>query len=324
MASRQFKKFFPASAALIAIAAFLWGLDGVLFRPSLHDLKAILVVFVEHLLAVIILIIIIIIAMLFSRKTPDWLAQDLRSIRYLRSKDWFAIGWTAFFGGLIGTLAITQALFYVGFVPLSIPILIQKTQPLIVALFAWLVLREKLTRHYYWWLGLALLGSYLVTFGLQIPEISLSNKQLLAGLLGLVAAFAWGTSTVFSRKIMTTQLTFRAAVFLRFSLTAVIAIIAMWLFFPRTSFAAMNAKHWQLLIIVALSTGLTASILYYYGLRKTPARISGLCELAFPLTVVVGDYLINQVVMTVPQFIGAAILLFVILKNRDFSHSRSV
>ena len=96
----------------IVIAAALWGLDGIVLRPSLYSLPVPLVVFVEHLLA-------------FAVMLP-FLIVEFKELKKLKKADWGSFIWIAVFGGAIGTMAITKALFYVDFVNLSKKKLLQK------------------------------------------------------------------------------------------------------------------------------------------------------------------------------------------------------
>ena len=146
-------KFAPL---FVILGASLWGIDGVLLRPSLYSLPVILVVFIESALVTIIL-------------TPFFI-NKFKDLKSLKIKDWIAFGGVAFFGGALGTMAITKALFYVNFVNLSIVILIQKLQPVFAILLAALFLRERPPRQFFAWAGLAIVGAYFMTFGLNLPN----------------------------------------------------------------------------------------------------------------------------------------------------------
>ena len=98
----------------VIVAASLWGVDSIVLRPSLYNLPVTLVVLIETGIVVLIL-------------TP-FLLPKLNQSKVLESKDWLAFLAVALFGGAIGTLAITKALFYVNFVNLSVVVLIQKLQ----------------------------------------------------------------------------------------------------------------------------------------------------------------------------------------------------
>jgi drug/metabolite transporter, DME family len=59
-------------------------------------------------------------------------------------------------------------------------------------------------------------------------------------------------------------------------------------------------------------TGLAALGLYYYGLRKTPALLAALGELAFPVTAsLVGIYVFNSSLRW-SQWLGVAVTVLVV------------
>jgi drug/metabolite transporter (DMT)-like permease len=49
---------------------------------------------------------------------------------------------------------------------------------------------------------------------------------------------------------------------------------------------------------------------YYKGLQKTPATVSAIVELAFPLTAIFVDYFLYNTVLTAPQLLAGAVLLY--------------
>jgi drug/metabolite transporter (DMT)-like permease len=51
---------------------------------------------------------------------------------------------------------------------------------------------------------------------------------------------------------------------------------------------------------------------YYYGLKKTPARITTLCELVWPASAIMIDYFLYHKTLSVTQFFGIALLLLAI------------
>jgi len=154
-AMSSFKKFAPL---FVILGASLWGVDGIVLRPSLFALPVPLVVFVES--AIVALLI-----------TPLFVRQ-FSSLKTLSRNDWLAFIGVAIFGGAIGTMAITKALFYVNFVNLSIVVLIQKLQPVFAIIFALLLLREKPPRSFYYWASLAISGAYFMTFGFNLPDFN--------------------------------------------------------------------------------------------------------------------------------------------------------
>ena len=286
-------------ALAVMFAAFLWGVDGVVLQPKLYTLDVVNVVFLEHALAFVFML--------------PLLIYEIRELKKLNSKDWLAFAWIALFGGAIGTMAITQALFLVNFIPLSVPILIQKLQPLFAIVLALILLKEKPTKRFYAYAALALLGSYLITFGFEAPVISLENKTLFAALLGLVAAFAFGTSTTVGRYAVE-KVNYRVSTYLRFGLTAMIMLALVLVLGKTGGFAAVTAFQWQILFLIVFTTGGLAIIIYYYGLRMVPAAKATFYELAFPVTAITLDYLINGKLLSAGQFTGAAILVWAVYK----------
>ncbi len=114
----------------IIFAAMLWGVDGIILRPKLYTLPVGLVVFIESSIVAIYL--------------SPILFRNISVIKSLEIKDWIAFVGVGLFGGAIGIMCITKALFYVNFVNLSVVILIQKLQPLFALSLAAIILKERL------------------------------------------------------------------------------------------------------------------------------------------------------------------------------------
>jgi drug/metabolite transporter (DMT)-like permease len=290
----------PRIGALAVIfAAFLWGFDGVFLTPKLYTLDVVNVVFLAHALAFLFMI--------------PLLWAEIRELRKLNKNDWLAFVWIAVFGGAVGTMAITQALFLVGFVPLSVPILIQKLQPLFAIGLALVLLKEKPARKFYAYAALALLGSYLITFGFNTPNISLENKTLYAALLGLLAAFAFGTCTTVGRYALE-KVNWRVSTYLRFGMTALLMAALVLALGKLGNFAAVTQFQWLILFVIVFTTGGTAIAIYYYGLRFITASKATFYELALPVTVIVLDWLVNGKALSAGQLLGAAMLVYGVLK----------
>jgi len=283
----------------IIIAAFLWALDGIVLRPSLYSLPVPLVVFVEHALAFLIML--------------PFLIAEFKEVKKLKKGDWGAFIWVAIFGGAIGTMAITKALFYVNFVNLSIVILLQKLQPLFALSLAWLVLKEKLPKKFFIWAVLAIIAAYFVTFGASLPDLSTGNKTLAAALFSLLAAFAWGSSTVFSKRAIQ-KVNYRVGTYLRFGVTTLIMFLVVASTGNLTSFNQITLHQFLTFLIIIFSTGGAAIFLYYYGLKKVKASLSTICELAFPLSAILLEYFIRGNMLSWVQWVGAVMLGYAIYK----------
>jgi drug/metabolite transporter (DMT)-like permease len=175
-------------ALCIIIAASLWGVDGVVLRPKLYSLDVPVVVFLEHFIAFLVMILFLAISFVFGYKI---LKKDFAELKKLGSKDWVLFFFIALLGGAIGTMAITKALFYVNFQGLSVIVILQKLQPLFAILLAIIMLKERPKPTFYIWAAIALIGSYLLTFGFNMPVFA-GNKLFVASMLSLLAAFSWG------------------------------------------------------------------------------------------------------------------------------------
>lgn len=283
----------------IIIAASLWGVDGIVLRPSLYNLPVPLVVLVESAIVALIL-------------TPVFKKQ-FSKIGSLDRKDLFSFFLVALFGGAIGTMAITKALFYVNFVNLSVVILIQKLQPVFALILASIILREKLPKEFFLWAGLAIGGAYLMTFGLTLPNLSTGDKTVIAAGLSLIAAFSFGSSTVFSKRALR-NVGFELGTYLRFLFSTIIMLIAASLFGGISEITSISGSQWLIFLLIAFTTGGAAIFLYYYGLKKVTASVATICELAFPLTAVILEYFIYGNILDPVQWLGVVILIFSIIK----------
>lgn len=283
----------------IIIAASLWGVDGIVLRPSLLGLPITLIVLIESSIVTIVL-------------TPIFIGK-FYNFKILRLKDWLAFSGVALFGGAIGTMAIIKALFYVNFVNLSIVILIQKLQPLFAILLAAILLKERPPKVFFLWAGLAICGAYIMTFGTKLPNMNTGDKVVAAALFALLASISFGLSTVLSKRALR-NIGFELGTYLRFSITAVM-MLGIVLFLGEFS-AAQNISERQtiVLFLIAFITGGPAIFLYYYGLKRISASVATICELAFPLTAVLLEYVIRGNVLGSFQWLGVFILLISMIK----------
>lgn len=279
--------------ALILLAAMLWAFDGVL-RRSLFTLPPVTIVFFEHCIGMLIL-------------TPFVYRQVRRA--HLDRQAWILVGIISFLSGLIGTLFFTTALVKVQYISFSVVFLLQKLQPLFAIGAAAVLLREKITRRYIPWAVVAIVAAYFVTFPNGYIDLNTGGGTVAAAVLATGAAAAWGTSTVFSRMLLQ-KVSHWVATWLRFTVTTVLAFGAVVLLQVVPSFLAPDLSQLLRLVIIALSTGMVALVLYYRGLARTEAKISTILELAFPVLAVFLDVFLYQTMLLPSQYVAAGILLF--------------
>ena len=299
------KKHFLGALAVV-FAASLWGFDGVVLRPNLYHLSVPLVVFMEHAVAF---------CLMMTFVAFVWIStgrKELLEVKKLGRREWVSFFWIAVFGGAIGTMAITKALFHVSFEHLSVIIILQKLQPLFGILLALLVLRERPRPMFYLWAGLALIGSYLITFGFNEPVFS-GNRLFLAALLSVVAAFSFGSSTVFGKRALN-SVSFRLATYIRFGLTSLLMLAILVATGGLDAASQVTAREIMIIFIIAMTTGGTAIFIYYWGLRQVLASKATIYELGFPVTAVVLDYIVHGHIMGPGQWAGAALIVLSMLK----------
>ncbi|MFH1890935.1 MAG: EamA family transporter [Candidatus Kuenenbacteria bacterium] len=288
-------------ALAIMLAAFFWSLDGVFIRPKFYELPAGLVVFLEHALGFLFL--------------SPFIVLNWKKIKSLSKKSWGAILWISIFGGMLGTLMITKAFFaaMAGETTFATVILLQKLQPVFALLLARLVLRERLSRQFYFWSGLAIISAYFLAFGKT--GLSLSGIDWLhhAAFFAFLAAFSFGSSTVFGKRIVN-HLDFRSAAALRFGITSALVFILVLITGDLSKVSLVSNLQWWLLLLIVFTSGAAAMFIYYFGLKRVTASTAAICELFWPFSAVILDYVINKNVLNTTQIIFALILLFAFYK----------
>ncbi len=292
---------------LIIIAALLWAFDG-LIRQHLYSLPPITIIFFEHLIGLIIL-------------APFVLKYVFKT--RLTSREWWLIVLVAVLSGLLGTLWFTTALGKVHFITLSVVFLLQKLQPIFAISTAAIFLKEKLDKRYIKWALLAVVSAYFVTFANGIVNLSTGEGTVVAALYALGAAFAWGSSTTFS-KMLLGRVDFKVSTFYRFLFTLIFALPVM--FYMGATEAKVNGPTFiqlELLFLIAISTGMVALLIYYKGLAKTPVHISTILELTFPFVAILLDFIVNHTLLSVSQWVAAIVLVFSIYQISRLRESNS-
>lgn len=275
-------------------AAVLWSLDGLL-RRDLYSLSPTLVVFWEHVFGALIL--------------APFILKSWKKFRQLTRKQWLMIILVALLSGTVGTILYTAALGKVFYIQFSVVVLLQQTQPLFAIIAARLLLREKLTPRFFVLAGVALVAVYFISFP-QLTVAGTGRAAIIAAVMALGAAIAWGTSTAFSKySLRNTSVTH--VTWLRFAFTGVFAGLVSLFFVPVREYVQLELAQWQAILTITLSTGLVALLLYYFGLKRIPASHSTLFELAWPLSAVCIGYVAFDERLTITQIVGAILLVIV-------------
>ena len=292
------RKSIIIGAIAISIAAVMWGLDGVVLTPRLYNLDVGFVVFFLHALPFLIM--------------QPFLFRHYKYLKSFTGRDFLVILLIALLGGALGTLAIVKALFLINFKELSIVVLLQKLQPVFAITLAAILLREKLNKYFAVWAAVAILGGYFLTFGFQKPAFEAGSNTSLSAFYALIAAISFGSSTVFSKMILQ-RYNFATATFYRYGFTALIMLVYTSITGKISEFSMMDNTNWVIFLIIAFTTGSGAIFLYYYGLNRIKAMLAVMCELFFPISTIVFDYIFNGTRLSVVQWLSAAIMVFAIV-----------
>ncbi len=281
----------------ILVAATLWAFDG-LIRQHLYTLPPITIIFFEHLFGLILLF--------------PFAFKHIRTSN-LAGREWRLVMLISILSGLFGTLWFTTALGKVHFISISVVFLLQKLQPIFAIITARIFLKERIDARYIKWAVLAIISAYFVTFSNGVVNFATGEGTIVAALYALGAAFAWGSSTTFS-KMLLGKINAKASTFYRFLITTIIALPVLFLWGKGPSLSAPSASQFGWLALIAVSTGMVALLIYYKGLAKTPVHISTILELTFPFIAILLDMAVNNTVLSLSQWIAAILLVYSIYK----------
>lgn len=277
----------------------MWGLDGIVLTPQLYNLNISFVVFIVHFIPFAIMNL--------------FLFKEYRHIKIFKAKDLLLLFLIALTGGALGTMAIVKALFLVEFRDLSVVVLLQKLQPVFAITLAFFFLGEKMREKFFLWAGIAIAASYFLTFGMQLPDFRTGSNTPMAAGYSLIAAFAFGSATVLGKGVLR-KLSFYSATFYRYGFTSLIMFIIIAVTGNIAEISNVTQHNWMIIFIISVTVGSGAIFLYYFGLRKVPAMVATICELFFPLSAILFDYIFNDRLLTTVQWISAAVMLYAIIR----------
>ena len=287
------KRILIGSGAIM-LAALFWSLDGVFIRPKFYILPASLVVFLEHSLGFIVL--------------SPFLFLNWYKIKKLTRKSWLAIFWVCVFGGLLGTLMITKAFFAAihGETNFSTVIILQKLQPIFALIMARLILKEKLSSRFYFWAMIGVVAGYFLAFGhVNVFEVNWMHN---AAFFALLAAFSFGSSTVFGKRIVN-HLDFKVTTALRFGITSILSLLVIIFSGNILNLNQVTGVQWWYLVVIVFTSGAGAMFIYYFGLKRISASTATICELFWPFSAIILDFVLNGNILNTIQVISSVALL---------------
>jgi len=271
---------------LVAIGAALWGTDALFRRGLAQELPPTVVVAGEHLILTLILLPVL------------WSARH--ALRRLGRNEWVAVIVIGAGSSALATVLFTSAF---SFGDPNTPLLLQKLQPIFAVVAASLILGERIRRRFFLFLAGGMIGAFFITF----PDpTGIEVEQLAPALLATGAALLWGLGTVLGRRMASfLQTSHLTAIRLAIGLVVLVPIVIMRDEGQAVRQALESASSFLLL---ALVPGLLALLLYYRGLKTTPASAATIAELAFPIAAVSINYLAFGAVLRGSQWMGLGLL----------------
>ena len=274
---------------LVAAAAAMWGLDGLLRQPLAATLNPATVVFWEHLIAVTVLL--------------PVLPRAARAYLRCTVRDRVAIALIGIGASALGTALFTEAFALSGRTGDYVtPLVLQKLQPLLAIALAVRLLGERLRPGFAAYAIPALAGAWLLTFADPF-HVALSEAK--AALFALGAAALWASGTVLGRMV-SASVSPRDLTTLRYAWGLPASWAITWIV------GAPLGPGWHNLpglALLALIPGLLALTLYYRGLQCTAAARATLAELAFPATAAVVGVVFLHAHLSATQWVGFAVIV---------------
>jgi len=281
---------------IVFLSSLLWALDAPFRKPLLTGgLMVGFVSLLEHLFNTLVSI------PLLIKQRAQFKSLNLKQVAGL-----LYIG--------AGASALGAILFVKGAVAMNynftVAALLQKFQPIFAILLAAIFLKEKVNSKF-WLLAIpALLGAYLVSFGLASPTSIWGSAGAIpwqGPALAILAALLWAGGTVVGRSLLS-GLNFEFVTGMRFSF-GLLFLVAYVLIWEKMQFGLMTPLFWRNAFIIAMLTGFFALLLYYYGLNSTKASVATLMELGYPLALTIINWKFLGIVLSPWQIIGALVLL---------------
>ncbi len=190
-------------------------------------------------------------------------------MRHMPRRTFWQLVLTGLFWAVLYPLFFYQSLRYT--TPVE-SLLIINTSPLIVALFGWLVLRERIL----WIQGVGIGVSFVGVAWTMVGQWG-AKASIVGIVFVLIAASAFAAYTVSSR-----SLSRKLSMFDMVAATSVIGAIELWIISIFSgqvekiwyALAPLNLVGWGEFLYVAIIVSTVSYIFYAYGLRETPSAIS--------------------------------------------------
>lgn len=226
--------------------------------------------------------------------------------------------WQAFFGVFLFSICMLYGVQQTSATSAGI---ITSTVPACIALFSFLLLKEKLKANQLVAIVLSVAGIALITL-----TTGGGGQQSLAGLFGNLFVFL----AVISEALFTILAKRVSGRVTPFQMTAVINTISFVLFLPlaiydltKISLTLIPTSTWLLIVYYAITASVLSFVLWYRGVAKVPASTAGLFTGVMPISAAVVSALFLQEAFTWLHAAGMLLVLAAIwtgtVKRKDRS-----
>ena len=282
----------------VLLACMLWAIDTLIRYPLLWSgTTAERIVVTEHFF-------------LFLVFLP-FVLKNIRRFLGMRLIDLFYFAFIGGIGSALATLVFTKAFFLIN--P-SLVILLQKLQPVVAIILARIILSEPIRKQFVVWAFVCLVGGLLISAedifkdGIEIlfKSATFDMKSLEGYGYALIAVAAWGSATVFGKKL--SLLGFKES-----ELLAGRFVLGAFFLFPLANISMLQVVGSEILLgkiaLMACISGLVAMYFYYQGLKRISARLCSLAEMFFPFFAVIVNWFVLGESLTTLQIVGGSLLL---------------
>lgn len=244
--------------------------------------------------------------LLAAAATLPWLLIWGREpIKRMRAEHWKWLIIMSLFEPCLYFLAEMNGLLYTS---ASAAGLVTSTLPIWIAIGAWLLLKERLSRNLIIGLGLALSGTLTMT---ALGEANAAAPNPLVGNALMVVATLMAAGYVLVAKRLTAELSPWLVTVLQIWVGAVFFVPFLLLNPPDLSTPSTTA--WQAMVWLGLVVSIGAYGLYNLGISQVPAQVAGLSVNLLPLFTLVLAAVILGERLNVGEMAGAMLILIGIL-----------
>lgn len=240
---------------------------------------------------------------------PGMLLPSFR--KGLNKTAWYGLSLQSFFGCFLFSLFMLYGVTYTTATSAGV---ITSSLPSLIALLAWLWLREKIGIRSLGAIFFAVLG---ITF-LNLQDASSSgNGSILGNALVLGAVFAEALFAVFSRRLSLTVHPWSMA----FGVNLVGLLLFLPLAIPQAltfDWGIPSAELWYWVLFYSITASVLSFLFWYRGMSEVPANIAGLFTGLMPVSAALIGLLVLGEVLTTGHVIGMGMVIASIFLGAKF------